>query len=136
MGLVGSEIRGNRPSYKTREAFPAWSSPMWFRTQSPSGRWRPDRVGRALARGILSGSSTSPGLSLRGLRGGDVGPPAPGTPATVTPDIRPLRLALVGAYGLRVYWSDGHATGIYTFEKLLEVCPCPACVARRPRDKG
>ena len=52
-------------------------------------------------------------------------------PATVPPEIRPLRLALVGAYGLRVSWSDGHGTGIYTFERLLEMCPCPACVARR-----
>jgi ATP-binding protein involved in chromosome partitioning len=52
-------------------------------------------------------------------------------PATVSLEIRPLRLALVGAYGLRVAWSDGHGTGIYTFERLLEACPCPACVARR-----
>jgi DUF971 family protein len=51
-------------------------------------------------------------------------------PATVPKDIRPLRLALVGAYGLRVSWSDGHGTGIYTFERLLQVCPCPACRVR------
>ncbi|HTS87000.1 MAG TPA: DUF971 domain-containing protein [Gemmatimonadales bacterium] len=52
-------------------------------------------------------------------------------PAAVPSDIRPLRLALVGSYGLRVSWSDGHDTGIYTFRHLLDVCPCPACVARR-----
>ena len=23
--------------------------------------------------------------------------------------------------------SDGHATGIYTFEHLRELCPCPIC---------
>ena len=39
-------------------------------------------------------------------------------PATVPQDIRPISLALVGAYGLRVVWSDGHGTGIYTFERL------------------
>ena len=32
-------------------------------------------------------------------------------PATVPQDVRPLRLALVGAYGLRIEWSDGHGTG-------------------------
>jgi DUF971 family protein len=48
-------------------------------------------------------------------------------PSRVPADVRPLRLALVGAYGLRVVWSDGHDTGIYTFERLLEACPCPAC---------
>jgi len=39
-------------------------------------------------------------------------------PATVAPTVAPLHLALVGAYGLRVHWSDGHATGIYTFAWL------------------
>jgi ATP-binding protein involved in chromosome partitioning len=39
-------------------------------------------------------------------------------PATVPDDIRPIALALVGAYGLKVTWSDGHSTGIYTFELL------------------
>jgi ATP-binding protein involved in chromosome partitioning len=48
-------------------------------------------------------------------------------PGSVTIDIRPLSVALVGAYGLRVHWSDGHSTGIYTFERLLRSCPCPRC---------
>lgn len=48
-------------------------------------------------------------------------------PATVPADIRPVRLALVGAYGLRVEWSDGHGTGIFTFRGLLDRCPCPDC---------
>jgi DUF971 family protein len=39
-------------------------------------------------------------------------------PALVPPDIRPVHLTLVGSYGLRVHWSDGHATGIYTFDWL------------------
>jgi ATP-binding protein involved in chromosome partitioning len=48
-------------------------------------------------------------------------------PHAVPQDIRPLSLGLVGAYGLRINWSDGHGTGIYTFERLLEGCPCPRC---------
>ena len=52
--------------------------------------------------------------------------------ATVPEDVRPVSLALVGAYGLRINWSDGHGTGIYTFERLLLSCPCQACRARRP----
>jgi len=39
-------------------------------------------------------------------------------PARVPQDIRPLRIDLVGGYGLRVSWSDGHNTGIFTFERL------------------
>lgn len=52
-------------------------------------------------------------------------------PTAVPDDIRPLRVRLVGAYGLRVEWSDGHDTGIYTFTRLRETCPCPSCAARR-----
>jgi ATP-binding protein involved in chromosome partitioning len=48
-------------------------------------------------------------------------------PARIPPDIRPMSLALVGAYGLRINWSDGHSTGIYTFERLLAACPCARC---------
>jgi ATP-binding protein involved in chromosome partitioning len=52
-------------------------------------------------------------------------------PATVPEDVKPVRLALVGAYGIRVTWSDGHATGIFTFERLRASCPCPRCRGER-----
>jgi ATP-binding protein involved in chromosome partitioning len=48
---------------------------------------------------------------------------------SVPRDIRPLSVALVGAYGLKIAWSDGHGTGIYTFERLLAACPCDRCRA-------
>jgi ATP-binding protein involved in chromosome partitioning len=48
-------------------------------------------------------------------------------PARVPDDILPRSVALVGTYGLRVQWSDGHGTGIYTFERLLATCPCERC---------
>jgi DUF971 family protein len=54
-------------------------------------------------------------------------------PASVPDDIRPASLALVGAYGLRVNWSDGHGTGIYTFDRLLAACPCPRCRGAQAR---
>ncbi len=49
-------------------------------------------------------------------------------PATVPPDVRASQLELVGGYGLRVRWSDGHGTGIYTFRWLREHCPCLECL--------
>jgi ATP-binding protein involved in chromosome partitioning len=52
-------------------------------------------------------------------------------PDSVPADIRPVSVALVGTYGLRVHWSDGHGTGIYTFERLLAACPCESCSAAR-----
>lgn len=42
---------------------------------------------------------------------------------------------LVGDYGVTFTWSDGHATGIYTWDRLREGCPCGAC-RRERRDAG
>jgi len=50
-------------------------------------------------------------------------------PAAVPDDVHPESLALVGSYGLRIRWSDGHDTGIYTFEQLRSACGCPRCRA-------
>jgi ATP-binding protein involved in chromosome partitioning len=48
-------------------------------------------------------------------------------PTAVPAHITPLRIALVGAYAIRIDWSDGHSTGIYTYEFLREICPCERC---------
>jgi ATP-binding protein involved in chromosome partitioning len=39
-------------------------------------------------------------------------------PGGVPEDVRAVKLQLIGNYGLKVWWSDGHHTGIYTFEAL------------------
>ena len=41
-------------------------------------------------------------------------------PTSVPEDVRPLSIELVGAYGFLVRWSDGHSTGIYTYESLYD----------------
>ena len=33
----------------------------------------------------------------------------------------------VGQYAIQIDFSDGHSTGIYSFEYLRSVCPCEAC---------
>jgi len=55
-------------------------------------------------------------------------------PEGVPEGIRALELRLVGAYAVQLTWSDGHSTGIYPWELLLDLCPCPACAARRAAD--
>jgi DUF971 family protein len=47
--------------------------------------------------------------------------------------LRPERADLVGRYALQIYWNDGHSAGIYSFEYLRELCPCPECTAERAR---
>lgn len=39
-------------------------------------------------------------------------------PASVPADVRPLRIDPIGLYGIQVQWSDGHSTGITTFDTL------------------
>jgi ATP-binding protein involved in chromosome partitioning len=40
-------------------------------------------------------------------------------------DVRPVRIQSVGRYGVRIAWSDGHDTGIYTFEALRSLAGDP-----------
>jgi DUF971 family protein len=35
----------------------------------------------------------------------------------------------MGSYAIRIDWSDGHDTGIFTFEYLKAICPCEQCGA-------
>jgi ATP-binding protein involved in chromosome partitioning len=44
----------------------------------------------------------------------------------VPEDVRPLRIAPVGRYGIQISWTDGHDTGIYTFEYLRSLDPTPS----------
>jgi DUF971 family protein len=39
-----------------------------------------------------------------------------------------VSLDLVGNYALNFGWSDGHDTGIYTFDYLRNLCPCSQCL--------
>ncbi len=43
------------------------------------------------------------------------------------PSIQPLDLQPVGRYAMTIRWSDGHATGIFSYEYLRSLCACEAC---------
>jgi DUF971 family protein len=57
--------------------------------------------------------------------------PVGGLPILGQKPLHPERAELVGRYALQIYWSDGHSAGIYTFDHLRNLCPCPECTARR-----
>lgn len=40
-----------------------------------------------------------------------------------------LASAPVGNYAVNFRFNDGHDTGIYSFEHLRKICPCPACTS-------
>ena len=43
--------------------------------------------------------------------------------------IYPRQIGVVGRYAISVEWSDGHDTGIYSYQTLRAMCPCDACAA-------
>ncbi len=55
---------------------------------------------------------------------------SPAVPA----DVRPLRIETVGNYALHISWSDGHNTGIYTYDQLRLLCGCDECKQGRSFD--
>lgn len=48
----------------------------------------------------------------------------------VPDNVAPTRFGQVGNYGLSINWSDGHNTGIYSFNYLREICQCEICTAK------
>jgi DUF971 family protein len=59
--------------------------------------------------------------------------PAPLLPASELPMFKP-RLAArqaktVGSYALQIDFTDGHSTGIYSYEYLRSICPCQQCAS-------
>jgi DUF971 family protein len=51
------------------------------------------------------------------------------SPDQVSDDVKPVRIEPVGRYAIHFAWSDGHSSGIYSFEHLRNICPCPACTS-------
>ena len=44
------------------------------------------------------------------------------------PTLKMVNVEPVGNYAIRILWSDGHGTGIYSFEHLRKICSCEECV--------
>jgi DUF971 family protein len=43
------------------------------------------------------------------------------------PALKMLRVEAVGSYAIQIHWSDGHGSGIYSFDHLRQICRCPEC---------
>jgi DUF971 family protein len=58
--------------------------------------------------------------------------PAAATPFPMfKPVLKMLAVEPVGHYAFRIDWSDGHNAGIYSYDRLREICPCAECSAAR-----
>ena len=47
------------------------------------------------------------------------------------PALKMLSVEPVGNYAIRINWSDGHNTGIYSYEHFRRICQCAECRSRR-----
>ncbi len=52
-------------------------------------------------------------------------------PDQVPMGIKPKNIQVMGNYALHFDWSDGHNTGIYSYDFLREVCACDECRGKR-----
>ena len=60
---------------------------------------------------------------------------APKTPFQMyKPALKMLNVEPVGNYAIKIYWSDGHSTGIYSYDHLRKICPCQECKGSAGRD--
>lgn len=61
---------------------------------------------------------------------GEVDPQTAGGSAALPmfkPKITVRAASAVGNYAVQIEFTDGHSTGIYSFDHLREICPCEAC---------
>src|SRR6185503_19119225 len=40
----------------------------------------------------------------------------------------------VGNYAIRILWSDGHGSGIYSWDHFRKICPCPECAGQPAKE--
>jgi DUF971 family protein len=67
----------------------------------------------------------------RKKKAGLAGPSGAGAAGAVLPMFKPKpkarAAAAVGNYAIQFEFTDGHSTGIYSFDYLRTICPCEAC---------
>jgi len=57
-------------------------------------------------------------------------------PASVPGDVHPTKIEPVGRYAIGITWSDGHATGIYPFDRLRALGERERTISDRAPEAG
>ncbi len=57
----------------------------------------------------------------------EVGPAVPSALPMFKPKVKARGAQAVGQYAIKIDFSDGHSTGIYSFDMLRTICPCAEC---------
>ena len=73
-----------------------------------------------------------PCATCTGAHGTPPAAPAAANPLQMyKPALRIVEVEPVGHYAIRIVWSDGHQSGIYSYDHLRQICPCAECAAGR-----
>ena len=68
-----------------------------------------------------------PCATCTGAHGAGPVKPAPSAFELYKPKLKMVDVEPVGSYAIRIRWSDGHSTGIYSYNYFREICPCEEC---------
>ena len=53
--------------------------------------------------------------------------PVRSLPVLGSGELYPVQIGVVGRYAISIQWSDGHDSGIYSYDTLRQLCPCESC---------
>ncbi len=82
---------------------------VYLREQCPCALCDDERKKKAAVTGSIGGGSASTALPM------------------FKPKPKARAAAAVGNYAIQIEFTDGHSTGIYSFDYLRTICPCDAC---------
>ena len=69
-----------------------------------------------------------PCATCTNAHGSEPAAPVPASPFQMYQQaLRIDRIEPAGTYALAIQWSDGHRSGIYSYDHLRLICPCPEC---------
>jgi DUF971 family protein len=64
---------------------------------------------------------------IRKSAGAGVGPAPAAALPMYKPKTRAQAATTVGNYAIQITFTDGHATGIFSYDHLRSICPCADC---------
>jgi DUF971 family protein len=78
--------------------------------------------------GLMYLRDKCPCATCSGSHGTPPRPPEADNPFQMfKPALKMLGVEPVGNYAIRINWSDGHNTGIYSWEHFRRICQCEQC---------
>ena len=81
--------------------------------------------------GLIYLRDKCPCATCTGAHGTEPRPPQAQAPFQLyKPVLKLVDVEPVGSYAVQIKWNDGHTTGIYAYDFLRRICPCPECQPR------